>query len=504
MIVELHLDAGPVRRWHLRTIERIASLPGLTLRVSRADRGPATSLPDTLFRLEKLVYGVPEGHPAEVVDDASLPGPDGSAIPADVVMDITGRWPAGDVPVVRLCCNGAPPDVGAVDAVLAGVVPVLTLDLAVDGTQKRIAGWRVAVEEPYVAMRGVGTVFGRAVQLLVQVAADLAAGADLRHTCAYVTDLGPGDPSRRLAPASFAAGMFAQRVAAKIRQHLRLAPRWSTGLRRLPAGADGQLPQLSGATFHRLPDDGRRFYADPFLWRRDGRDFLFVEEFPFATERGVLSVAEIGADGRPSRPRVVLEADCHLSFPFLLEHDGVVYLVPESSRRRAVELWRSVSFPDRWERAAVLVDDVDVVDATVVRRADAWYLLASPRQEWTSSWDALAIWTAPHLEGPWQPVPGNPVMVDVASARSAGTPFLWGDRLVRPVQDCVGRYGAGLGFAVVDRLDAGGFAQTMVGALRPARPLSGLHTYNRSSVLETVDVFGPRHSGRFTVRERDG
>ena len=58
------------------------------------------------------------------------------------------------------------------------------------------------------------------------------------------------------------------------------------------------------------------------------------------------------------------------------------------------------------------------------------------------------------LEGPWQPVPGNPVMVDVASARPAGTPFTWGDRLVRPVQDCVGRYGAGLGFAVVDRLDA--------------------------------------------------
>lgn len=504
MIVQLHLDAGPVRRWHLRTIERIASLPGVTLRVSRADRGPATSLPDTLLRLEKIVYGVPEGHPAEVVDDVSLPVPDGSAVPPDVVIDITGRWPAGDVPVVRLCCNDAPPDVGAVDAVLAGVVPVLTLDLAVDGTQKRIAGWRVAVEEPDVAVRGVGTVFGRAVQLLVQAAADLAAGADLRHARAYVTDLGPGDPARRPAPASFAAGMFAQRVAAKIRQHLRLAPRWSTGLRRLPAGTDGRLPQLCGATFDRLPDDGLRFYADPFLWRRDGRDFLFVEEFPFATERGVLSVAEVGADGRPSRPRVVLEADCHLSFPFLLEHEGVVYLVPESARRRAVELWRAVSFPDRWERAAVLVDDVDVVDATVVRRADGWYLLASPRQEWTSSWDALAIWTAPHLEGPWQPVPGNPVMVDVASARPAGTPFAWGERLVRPVQDCVGRYGAGLGFAVVDRLDAGGFAQTVVGALRPARPLSGLHTYNRSSGLETVDVFGPRDGGRFTVQERDG
>ena len=416
-------------------------------------------------------------------------------------MDLTGRWSgADDVPVLRLCCNDAPPDLGAVDAVLAGAVPVLTLDLVADGAHRRIASWRVAVEDPDVVVRGVGTVFGRAVQLLAQTAAELAAGGDVRQLTSYVSDPGPSGPAQHRSPATFAMGTFTRRVTAKIRNHLRAAPRWSTGLRRLPDGTGAELPQLIGATFHRLPDDGRRFYADPFLWRRDGRDFLFVEEFPYATERGVLSVAEIGADGRPAHPRIVLEADCHLSYPFLLEHDGVVYLVPESSRRRAVELWRAVSFPDRWELASVLVDDVDVVDATVVRRPDGWYLLASPREEWTSSWDALAIWTAPDLHGPWRPVPGNPVVVDVSSARPAGTPFVWRDRLVRPVQDCAGRYGAGLGFAVVDRLDATGYRQTLVSALRPAPPLGGLHTYNRAGALETVDVFGPPGGARFTVR----
>ena len=298
--------------------------------------------------------------------------------------------------------------------------------------------------------------------------------------------------------------MFAQRVAAKIRQHLRLAPRWSTGLRRLPAGTDGQLPQLAGATFDRLPDDGRRFYADPFLWRRDGRDFLFVEEFPFATERGVLSVAEVGADGRPSRPRVVLEADCHLSFPFLLEHEGVVYLVPESSRRRAVELWRAVSFPDRWERAAVLVDDVDVVDATVVRRADA----VVPARVAPAGVD-LQLGRAGDLDGT---SPRGPV------ATRAGEPR-HGRRRIGPARGDTVRLGrppgpAGAGLRRTLRRGArfrGGrpARRRRLRADRgrraaPARPLSGLHTYNRSSVLETVDVFGPRDGGRFTVQERDG
>jgi hypothetical protein len=104
--------------------------------------------------------------------------------------------------------------------------------------------------------------------------------------------------------------------------------------------------------------------------------------------------------------------------------------------------------------------------------------------EWTSNWEALSLWTAPGLFGPWQPLPGNPVLVDVRAARPGGVVVRAGERLVRPVQDCAGRYGAALGWAAIDRLDPDGLVQTVQRRDVPPPPLSGLHTFNRSGRTE--------------------
>jgi len=56
-----------------------------------------------------------------------------------------------------------------------------------------------------------------------------------------------------------------------------------------------------------LPDDRRRYYADPFPYCRNGERFIFVEEFEFASQRGCISVASVGRDGTLSTPRPVIE-----------------------------------------------------------------------------------------------------------------------------------------------------------------------------------------------------
>ena len=73
-----------------------------------------------------------------------------------------------------------------------------------------------------------------------------------------------------------------------------------------------------------------RFYADPFVFERGGRSYLFFEEFPFATRKGIISCIEFDEQGFIGSPSVVLEATHHLSYPFVFDWEGQLYMLPES------------------------------------------------------------------------------------------------------------------------------------------------------------------------------
>ena len=108
----------------------------------------------------------------------------------------------------------------------------------------------------------------------------------------------------------------------------------------------------------------------------------------------------------------------------------------------------------------------------------------------------VPVLRATALQGPWRPHAGNPVLVDQAAARPAGAIVARHGKLWRPVQDCAGGYGTGIGFAEITRLDHDGFAQQVHGVLRadPAWPGRRLHTLNRAGRLECIDgsAYSPR------------
>ncbi len=66
------------------------------------------------------------------------------------------------------------------------------------------------------------------------------------------------------------------------------------------------------------------FLADPFVIARDGKNYVFVEEYPYREGKGVISVLEIDPDGRIGTVQRVLERPYHLSYPFVFEHEGLI------------------------------------------------------------------------------------------------------------------------------------------------------------------------------------
>lgn len=260
-------------------------------------------------------------------------------------------------------------------------------------------------------------------------------------------------------------------------------------------GFDEDGPWLADLDrYHRLMPPRDRYWADPCPYEREGRHFIFFEEIQFGRGHGYISVVEVDPGGRSSEPRPVLQRDYHLSYPNLIEDEGALFLVPETGQHRTVEIYRCLSFPDRWQLEKVLLNGLYAVDPTFHHDGERWWMFAVVSVPGADSYDELHLFHAERLLGEWQPHPRNPVKSDVRSARPAGRLFRRGATLYRPAQVCAPRYGASVSINQVVRLDPGAYAEVEVGRVLPPRSQGaiGLHTVNRDKRLSVYDAIVPR------------
>ncbi len=244
-------------------------------------------------------------------------------------------------------------------------------------------------------------------------------------------------------------------------------------------------------------------YADPFLFEYEGRHHLFCEEVPLGAARAMISHTELRLDGSPAEPpECVLERPYHLSYPFVFAHGGELFMIPETSAAGRVELYRADQFPRSWQREAVLMENVDVADATVMADGDRLWMFAGVATPDASSLDELHLFWADAPRGPWHPHPRNPVVSDARRARPAGAIQRWGSRLVRPGQDGSRRYGGAISFCEIDVLNEREYAEHEIARLEPAvvEGARATHTYAADTRFEAIDL--RRRELRAAVRAR--
>ena len=308
-------------------------------------------------------------------------------------------------------------------------------------------------------------------------------------------------PARELAPAADAplAGGIARigaRLAMRGMEKALNVEQWFLAYRlRESRFGDARAVPADLKGFTRLLPPKDRYWADPFVLERNGRYFVFFEELPFRTGRAHISMLEIDAQGRASEPVRVLERDYHLSYPFLAEHDGQLYMIPETAQAGTVEVYRCVEFPLRWKLERVLMQGVRCVDATFHKGPDRWWMFANAAAPGSRMFDdELHLFHAESLLGDWQPHRRNPVKSDVRGARPAGQLYWHNGALYRPAQICAPLYGSGLSINRVLRMTPVDYAERQVERVLPSRAdgLLGVHTINRAGDLTVVDAFSRR------------
>ena len=242
-----------------------------------------------------------------------------------------------------------------------------------------------------------------------------------------------------------------------------------------------------------LPPKGR-FYADPFLFKQEGLNYLFFEDYDYV--KGVISYVTIDAKGRISQPSLALERPVHLSFPFVFQEGSDIYMIPETYDYGAIFLFKATEFPTKWIPQQILVRGALFADSILFKHRDYYWLFTSVQT------DILEIYYAKNLAGPFLPHPINGQKV---RGRNAGPVYSINGKLIRPNMNCTKVYGESVTLKEIVLLDTEYLVEKEIALIEPnwAEGLNGTHGYCQNEDYVVYDgrrtIFAHEH---FTLEHK--
>jgi hypothetical protein len=272
---------------------------------------------------------------------------------------------------------------------------------------------------------------------------------------------------------------------------------WQVGIVRAPIEtiSPQTLTRQSAGIVWMPPAGAWRYLADPFALLRDDSLHVFVEAYDYRSKHAVIERHEFAAADLQWRGhRTVLSRPFHLSYPFVFEHEGVAFMVPESHQANEIALYRSTGSLDHWERQCPLLSGVPGADASLILHQGRWWMFYAVVGPGGRTQRELHLAHAPALTGPWQPCAGNPLHVDRHGARPAGSPFHDHDgSVLLPVQDCSTGYGGALRMLRFSELSAqrvcvANVELRLTGDLVSGDHVEGFHTLSACGPFTLLDV----------------
>ena len=262
--------------------------------------------------------------------------------------------------------------------------------------------------------------------------------------------------------------------------------RWRIAIRRGKEPLYRGAVALQAASFQWVESPRGHFYADPFVIEVRGRSWIFFEDYLYRESKGVIVCGEVSSEGHLGKCASILSFDYHLSYPFVFDHEGGIYLIPESSAGGTVQLFEATNFPYHWKLRKVLFHG-NAVDTTVfVRDGIYWFFTSLGAQAGIGR--SLCLFYADSLEGDWQSHPCNPISMDVRYARAAGRIVEREGKIIRMSQDGSRRYGGSINLHEITTLTKTDYREVFLRNVSlDGIPFLGTHTYDRCGDIDVID-----------------
>lgn len=212
----------------------------------------------------------------------------------------------------------------------------------------------------------------------------------------------------------FSYGVF-KFLQNRSRSFLKRNPLWTIQIKDLSKTKRGIQTQIN-------PKRGTNdFCADPFLWQHDGKMYCFFEYFDCMRQLGKISFVCL-EEGSPGVISDALVEDFHLSFPYIFEFQGEIFLCPETSAIKEIRIYRCLDFPSKWEYAETIMKDVNAADTVLFENGGVWWMLTNIdiAEIGDHSIFLNAFYADTPLSTQWNPHLNNPIEMSASCARNAG------------------------------------------------------------------------------------
>ena len=240
----------------------------------------------------------------------------------------------------------------------------------------------------------------------------------------------------------------------------------------------------------KIPNPKHRFLADPFVIKKNGVHYCFVEDYNYKTRKGSISAYKINLAGYEDLG-IVLEEDFHLSYPFIFEYENQLYMCPDTHEKKEIRIYKCDEFPHRWSFHKTIMKNISAVDTSIFKYDNKWWLFTNIDQSIVGDHGCqLYIF---HSSNPftedWTPHATNPVIFDPLIARNGGL-IIDNNNIYRVFQQQgFDRYGKGLGIAKICTLTSTEYDEKIISKVeaRFFPSIIAAHTYNFNNGLLVID-----------------
>ena len=180
--------------------------------------------------------------------------------------------------------------------------------------------------------------------------------------------------------------------------------------------------------------------ADPFLFVKGDTLYLFYEHLTKWFGTGRICMRSTKDLEIWTEEVDVLVEPFHLSFPFVFEENGKVYMLPETGGDKSIRLYEAEDDTlTKWRLVKKLKEDEETwYDSVIYKRNDTYYLFTGTDDD---KQQIEHLFVSDKLLGPYKEHPMSPIYIGRDGGRNAGSIIEHGGKLYRPVQVCLIGYG---------------------------------------------------------------
>lgn len=261
---------------------------------------------------------------------------------------------------------------------------------------------------------------------------------------------------------------------------------WNVGYCRMPITQFLHQKDKERLDIHWFKPKKSEYFADPFVLSTKKDTYIFFEWFSNKKGKSDLAVAKMSEHFE--KYYVISDVETHQSYPFVFEHENVIYCIPESYNTGKVSLYRFDENSLRLKFDSDLLENVSYTDPTLYVKDGKYFLFLTPQK---ASHTQLYLYVADDFRGPYMPHRGNPVKVDCADARPAGKILNIDGMEIRPAQNSTEHYGQSITLNKITKLTENQFKEEIISEISPLKNTTynkGIHTVNGNEKISVFDA----------------